>query len=224
MSFSGWRRAAPTGSRDRRSSSGTRCRRASGAAAGSSSSDFGVLRVGRVLRRPDVVGVQRPVVVVAEQLRAQPGARQRRPDRLDQPRLLVVAQVHARVAARVAVLRLVLERERVDRHARARVVLHEPHEVARVGVVDARVVEEAPADQRVVGLHPRRRAPRRAHDLQVRVVAPAPRAAAAGSALGRGRSRSARMPKSVSPGRRRRRRCSAGRRRSPRRRSAGAGS
>ena len=57
-------------------------------------------RVGRIVGRPDVVGVQRPVVVVAEDLRVQAGALQRAADRDDQPRLLVVAQVHARIAAR----------------------------------------------------------------------------------------------------------------------------
>jgi hypothetical protein len=87
----------------------------------------------------------------------------------DQPRLLVVAQVHAGIFARVAVLGLVLQRDGVDRDAGAPVVLDEAHEVARVRVVDPRIVLEAPADERVVGLHPRGRAPRRGHHLQVRV-------------------------------------------------------
>ncbi len=77
----------------------------------------------------------------------QAGALQRAAHCDDEPGLLVVAQVHARIGARIAVLGLVLQRDRIDRHAGAAVLLDEAHEVARVGVIDARVVLEAPADQ-----------------------------------------------------------------------------
>ena len=110
-----------------------------------------------------------PVVVVAEDLRAQPGPPQRRAERLDQLRLLRDRHVHAGIAVRLAVLRLVLDRERVDRDARALVGLHELDEVARVGGVDPRRVDQPPADQRLVRLHPRRRAPGRADHLDLRV-------------------------------------------------------
>ena len=129
-------------------------------------SDLRVL-AGRRVR--DVVGVLFPVVVVAEELGAQAGALELRPERLDQLRLLADRHVHARVGVRLAVLRLVLERERVDRDARALVGAHELDEVARVRVVDARRVDQPAADERLVRLHPRRRAPRRAHHLELRV-------------------------------------------------------
>ena len=115
------RRGGPTARSGRPSSSGTRCRPASGwrrgRRAGPSRSP------GWRPGRPDVVGVQRPVVVVAEQLGVEPRASERRADRLDQPRLLRVAEVHARILEREAVLRLVLQRQRVDRDAGAPVRL-----------------------------------------------------------------------------------------------------
>ena len=141
-------------------------------ASGSSSSAFAYSRVHA--RLPDVVRVQRPVVVVAEDLRVDARLLERRPDGLDQPRLLGVAEVHPRIVVREAVLRLVLQRDRVHRHARAPVGLHELDEVLRVGVVVAIVGLEAAAEEpvgRLGVLHPRRRAPRRAHHLEVAVVA-----------------------------------------------------
>jgi hypothetical protein len=140
-------------------------------AAGFGSSDAAYSGFAGSSAGPDVVGMQRPVVVVAEDLRVQPGALQRAADGDDQPRLLVVAQVHPRIGTRVAVLRLVRQRDGVDRHPGAAVLLDEAHEVARIGVVDERIVLEATADQRVVGLHPRGRAPRSGHHLQARVQA-----------------------------------------------------
>ena len=110
-----------------------------------------------------------PVVVVAEQLGVQARTLQRRAERVDELGLLGDRQVHAGVAVRVPVLRLVLQRDRVDRHARALIGLDELHEVQRVRVVDARVVDQPAADQRRGRLHPRGRAPRRGDDLQVRV-------------------------------------------------------
>ena len=182
-----------------------------------------VLRIGGIVGRADVVGMQRPVVVVAEDLRVQVGALQRAADRDDQPGLLVVAQVHPRVGARIAVLGLVLQRDGVDRHAGAAVLLDEAHEVARIGVIDARVVLEAPADQRVVGLHPRRRAPRGGHDLQPRVQSQ--RLAQQGQDLGAVVGDREVLQAEVGLARRgRRRRCSGRRPRSPTRPWAGAGS
>ena len=77
--------------------------------------------------------------------------------------------VGARVAGGGAVLRLVLHRDRVHRDAVRPVGLDELQQVERVGAVDARVVDEAAADQGAVRLHPRGRAPRAGDDLQVRV-------------------------------------------------------
>ena len=134
-------------------------------------------QVGRVLRlgllpwrsRVDVALVHRPVVVVAEDLRVDPGLAERPPDRDDQLCLLRHGQVHAGIATRVAVLRLVLHRHGVHRHAGPLVVLDELDEVARVGGVDAGIVDQPSADQRPVRLHPCRRAPWRADHLQPRV-------------------------------------------------------
>ena len=130
-----------------------------------------VLRLGILARRRrfDVGGMRAPVVVVAEDLRLDPGALERTPDRHDQLRLLGDRQVHARIAARPPVLWLVLDGHRVDGHAEAAVLAHEADEVARVRLVDPRVVDQPAADQRAVRLHPGRRAPRRADHLQLRI-------------------------------------------------------
>ena len=131
----------------------------------------GVLGLGVLARRRggDVVGVGLPVVVVAEDLGVDAGPPEREPDRLDQLRLLGHGEGHAGIAARIAVLGLVLNRYGVDRHPSAPVSLDELDEVARVGRVDAWLVDETPADQRAVRLHPRRGAPGRSDDLQPRV-------------------------------------------------------
>jgi len=112
-------------------------------------------QVGRVLglrvltrgRGRSIVRVLGPVVVVPEDLGVQPGGPKRRPERVDELRFLGNGEVQSRIATRVPVLRLVLHGHGVDPHPCALVGLQVLDEVARIGAVDSRVVDEAAADQ-----------------------------------------------------------------------------
>ncbi len=131
-----------------------------------------ILGLGLLARRGvlDVGGVLGPVVVVAEDLGLQPCRAQPRSECVDHCDLLAHWHVHAGIAAGVAVLRLVLHGDRVDRHSGALIGLEELHEIAGVGGIDRGVVDEPAADERLVGLHPGRRTPWRGDDLEVGVV------------------------------------------------------
>jgi hypothetical protein len=73
----------------------------------------------------------------------------------DQPRLLVVAQVHPRVGLGLRFSGSFCSVTASIGTPGAPVLLHEAHEVLRVGRVGPRVVLEAPPGERVVGLRPR---------------------------------------------------------------------
>src|SRR5262249_12765603 len=117
----------------------------------------------------DVTGVRGPVVVVAEDLGPRARLLQQWTQGGDNCGFLAHRHVCAGVRTRMAVLWLGLDGEEVDVYARRLVGLDELHQVARVGVVHPRIVLESPADERVAGLHPGRRAPRRRHHAELRV-------------------------------------------------------
>ena len=117
----------------------------------------------------DVVGMLGPVVVVTHDLGVQAGGGQRRTEPADHLDGLPGGQVGAGVARGGAVLRLVLDGEPPDRNPGRLVSLHELDQVVGVRLVDPGVVDQPAAHERVVGLHPGRRAPRRPHHLEVGV-------------------------------------------------------
>jgi hypothetical protein len=118
--------------------------------AGAACEEVGGVLALRILTRGrggDVVRVLGPVVVVPEDLGVQPGGLKCRAERVDELRLLGNGEVHSRIATRMPVLRLVLHGNGIDPHPSVLVGLHVLDEVARIGAVDSRVVDEAAADQ-----------------------------------------------------------------------------